>query len=94
MATLLRSAPKEVLHLSVTGAALERAFGIADALMKALTQRGLDVAVDSEPGVTTLKCIETGITLEFVLTEYIRRTRYETTPAEERAQKRYWERSR
>lgn len=92
--TLLRSAPKEVLHLSVTRAALDRALGIADALIKALIQRGFDVAVDGERGVTTLKYIETGTTLEFALTEYIRRTRHETTPAEERAQKRYWERSR
>jgi hypothetical protein len=92
--TLLRSAPKEVLHLSVTRDSLERALGITDALIKALLQRGFDVEIDGERGVTTLKCIETGTALEFALTEYVRRTRHEITPAEERARKRYWERSR
>ena len=92
--TLLRSAPKEVLNLSVTRDALDRALGLTDALIKALIQRGFDVDVDGERGVTTLKYIETGTRLEFALTEYIRRTRHEITPAEERARKRYWERSR
>lgn len=92
--TLLRSAPKEVLNLSVTRDALDRALGITDALIKALIQRDFDVAVDCERGVTMLKYIETGTTLELALTEYIRRTRHEITPAEERARKRYWERSR
>lgn len=92
--TLLRSAPKEVLHLSVTRDSLERALGITDALIKALLQRGFDVEIDGERGVTRLKCIETGTALEFALTEYVRRTRHEITPAEERARKRYRERSR
>jgi hypothetical protein len=92
--TRLRTAPKEVLNLAITHASLDRALGIVDALLKALNQRGFDVAVDAERGVTLLKWIETGTTLEFALTEYIRRTRHEITPAEERARKRYWDRSR
>ena len=91
--TQLRVAPKEVLNLSITRESLDRALGIVDALLKALIQRGFDVAVDSERGATLLKWIETGTTLEFALTEYIRRTRHEITPAEERARKRYWDRS-
>lgn len=92
--TQLRTAPKEVLNLSVTRESLERAIGIVDALLKALIKQGFDVEVDGERGVTLLRWIETGTTLEFALTEHIRRTRHEITSAEERAQKRYWERSR
>lgn len=92
--TQLRTAPKEVLNLSVTRESIDRALCIVDALLKALIERGFDIEVDGERGVTLLKWIEIGTTLEFALTEYIRRTRHERTPAEERAQKRYWDRSR
>lgn len=92
--TQIRSAPKEVLHLSVTREALDRALGIVDALLKALLPRGFEVTVDSGRGVTLLECVETGTTLAFEVTEHIRRTQHEITPEEKRAQKRYWERSR
>ncbi len=92
--TQLRTAPKEVLNLSVTRESIDRALCIVDALLKALIERGFDIEVDGERGVTLLKWIEIGTTLEFALTEYIRRTRHERTPAEERAQKRYWDHSR
>lgn len=90
----LRTAPKEVLNLSVTRESIDRALDIVDALLKELIKRGFDIEIDGERGVTLLKWVETGTTLEFALTEYIRRTRHERTPAEEQAQKRYWDRSR
>jgi len=92
--TQLRTAPKEVINISVTPESLDRALGLVDALLKALIKQGVDVEIDVDHGVTLLRWIETGTTLEFSLTEYIRRTRHEITPAEERARKRYWERSR
>jgi hypothetical protein len=92
--TQLRTAPKEVLNLSVTRESIDRALKIVDALLKEVIKRGFDIEVDGKRGVTLLKWIETGTTLEFALTEYIRRTRHERTAAEERAQKRYWDRSR
>lgn len=78
----------------MTPESLDRALGLVDALLKALIKQGVDVEIDVDHGVTLLRWIETGTTLEFSLTEYIRRTRHEITPAEERARKRYWERSR
>lgn len=92
--TLLRSAPKEVLNLSATKAALDRALGIADALVKALAKQGFELEVDTERGVTQVKWLETGTRMEFSLAEYVRRSPHVITPAEERARKRYWERSR
>ncbi len=92
--TQLRTAPKEVLNLSVTRDSIERALGIVDVLLKALIKQGFDVEVNAERGVTLLKWVETGTTIEFVMTEYVRRSRHQITPAEERAQKRYWARNR
>jgi hypothetical protein len=91
--SLLRSAPKEVLNISVTRTALDRALRIVDALFKTLAKQGIGVELDCERGVTQLKWLEAGTTLVFTLAEYVRRTRHEITPAEERARKRYWERS-
>lgn len=90
----LRSAPKEVLNLSVTKDALDRALAIADALLKALTKQGFEFEIDAEQGVTRVKWLETGTKMEFSLTEYVKRSQHEITPAEERARKRYWDRSR
>ncbi|MEI7612237.1 MAG: hypothetical protein WCK63_04970 [Betaproteobacteria bacterium] len=92
--TGLRSAPKEVLNLSVTRESLDRALGIVDAVLKALAKQGFEFEVDGERGVTTLKWIETGTTLNFALTEHIGRASHVITPAEERARKRYWDRYR
>lgn len=78
---------------SVTRDALDRALGLIDALLKALVLQGFDVAVDSDRGVSQLRSRETGTVLEFALTEYVRRSRHEITSAEERARKRYYERS-
>lgn len=91
--TLVRSAPKEVLNISVTHESISRAVGLADTLVKMLERQGFVIELDHERGTTLLRWTETGIALEFVLTEHIRRPRHEITPAEERAQKRYWNRS-
>jgi len=92
--TLLRSAPKEVLNLSVTKDTLDRALSIADALLKALAKHCFEVEVDPERGATQIKSLETGTRMEFSLTEHVTRSPHMITPAEERARKRYWERSR
>ena len=92
--TQLRTAPKEVLNLSVTHESLDRALNIVDALLKALIGRGFSVEIENQLGATVLKSITTGTSLQLSLTEHIRRTRHEITPAEERARKKYWERSR
>jgi len=92
--TLLRSAPKEVLNLSATKDALDRALGIADALIKALATQGFQLEVDTAFGVTRVWWLETDTRMDFSLAEYVRRSPHAITPAEERARKRYWERSR
>lgn len=90
----LRSAPKEVLNLSVTVGALDRALAISDSLVKVLIKHGFAFEIDAENGVTRIKWLETGTTMAFALTEYVPRAQHVLTPAEERAQKRYWNRSR
>tara|TARA_R110001583_G_scaffold165276_2_gene317813 strand:- start:18435 stop:18857 length:423 start_codon:yes stop_codon:yes gene_type:complete len=92
--TRLRSAPKEVLNLSVTKDALDRALALADALIKALTKEGFAFEIDAEKGGTWVKWLETGTKMTFVITEHIKRSAHVITPAEERARKRYWDRSR
>ncbi|RWA53773.1 hypothetical protein AU476_12730 [Cupriavidus sp. UYMSc13B] len=91
---MLRSAPREVLNLSATKEALDRTLSIADALIKALAKQGFEFEVDTERGVTQVSWLETGTRMEFSLAEYVRRSPHVITPAEERARKRYWERSR
>lgn len=92
--TLVRSAPKEVLNIAVTRSALDRALGFIDSLLKAMAKQGFEVEVNEERGASLFRRVETDTKLDFTLVEHIRRTRHEATPAEERAQKRYWERSR
>lgn len=84
----LRSAPKEVINLSVTKDALDRALAIADVLLKLLAKQGFEFEIDAEHGVTRVKYLATGTKMEFSLTEYVKRSRHEITPAEERAEKR------
>lgn len=92
--TLLRSAPKEVLNLSVTKASLDRALGIVDTLIRLLVTQGFEFEVNPSQGETLIRWLETGTTMAFSLTEHVKRLPHVTTPAEERAQKRYWGRSR
>lgn len=88
--TLARSAPKEVLNLSVTKGSLDRALLIADALVKALAGLGFEFSIDAERDVTWIHCTKTGTKMKFELTEHVKRSNHTITPAEERAQKRYW----
>lgn len=90
--TLARSAPKEVLNLSVTRATLDRALSLVEALFKVLATHGFEFAIDKERGVTLLRRLETGTELEFALVEQIRRTPHSITPKEERARQRYYQR--
>lgn len=92
--TLLRSAPSEVLHLVVTRDALDRALSLADLLLKALEKYDFEFLIDAERSVTWIRSRETDTKMEFSVTEHIRRTRHETTPAEERARQRYFNRAR
>ncbi|SOZ24701.1 conserved hypothetical protein [Cupriavidus taiwanensis] len=92
--TLLRSAPKDVLNLSVTKSSLDRAIGIADALIKSLAMQGFEFEVTSDQGETLIRWLETGTIMAFSLAEHVKRVPHVITPAEERAQKRYWGRSR
>jgi hypothetical protein len=91
---LLRAAPKEVINISVTLAELDRALGIADALLKTLAKHGFDCEIKTERGITLLRQIETGAALELTLSEYVRRSNHEPTPAEEKARNGYWARAR
>lgn len=90
---LFRSAPKEVLNLSVTRDALDRALGIADSLLKALAKYAFEFEIEADRGETFIKSLETGTKMEFSLTEHVKRTGHEITPAEERARQRYSKRS-
>ncbi|SOY40015.1 conserved hypothetical protein [Cupriavidus taiwanensis] len=92
--TLLRSAPKEVLNLSVTKASLGRSLGIVDVLIRTLATQGFEFEVNPNQGVTLIRWLENGTTMTFSLVEHVRRLPHVITPAEERAQKRYLGRSR
>lgn len=89
-----RSAPKEVLHLSVTQAVLDRALTFTDAVLRTSALHGFEFEIDKTRGITLFRKMDTNTNLEFTLTEQIRRTQHVMTPAEERARKKYWERSR
>jgi hypothetical protein len=93
-ASLVRAAPKEVLHLSVAPSSLERSLSIANTLINAVEKLGFEVNIDSQNGTTLLHWKENDTKVEFSLTEHVRRTRHEITPAEQLARQRYWDRSR
>jgi len=92
--TLLRSAPKEVLDLSVTKSSLDRSLWIVDALIKSLKTQGFEFEVHPDVGGTYIRWLETGTTMAFSLAEHVKRFPHVITPTEERAQKRYWQSSR
>ncbi|WP_196812938.1 hypothetical protein [Cupriavidus sp. WS] len=73
---------------------LGRTLGIVDALIKLLATQGFEFEVNPDQGETLIKWLETGTTMTFSLAEHVKRLPHVTTPAEERAQKRYWGRSR
>lgn len=92
--TLLRSAPKDGINVSVTRDSIERALLVVNGLLNALIKQGITCEVDSARGLTLLVQQETGTSLEFALTEHVSRSQHEVTAAEERARKRYWNNAR
>lgn len=88
----IRSAPEEVLNLQVTREAIDRALRIADALIKALENQGVEVWVDAKTKATYFDI--QGTAVSFTMTEHVARSRHEPTPAETKARERYWSRWR
>ena len=88
----LRSAPEEILNIEVTEGSLDRALLIMDTLIKAMAGRSGEIRIDADKKETLLHL--EGCDLPVTLTEHVGRTRHETTPAERKAQERYWNRSR
>lgn len=86
----LRSAPAQVLHIEVTRRALDRALLIADTLIKAFEQHGINVRVDPHEGCSYIDV--NSVSLEWTLAERVTRTRHEVTLAERRAIER-WQRA-
>ena len=91
--TKLRSAPSEVLNLSVTRASLDRALHITHFLLTALDEYLVRVEIDGLKSETVLEFKDTGVKMTFSLMEQVKRTQHEVTKAEEQARKRYFERS-
>src|SRR5690606_16336719 len=87
----LRSAPGEVLNIEVTRSSLDRALLLFDVLIKELAKRSITVHVDTAAQRTILDVEGTPVSL--AITEKIKRTRHEPTPAELKAQERYWDRT-
>lgn len=79
----LRNAPNEVLNFSVTPSSLDRALRIMDALIKGLARESVTVRVDAQARQTILD-VE-GTTVALALTEHVRRTPHQITPAERKA---------
>ncbi|UWE16613.1 hypothetical protein [Herbaspirillum huttiense] len=85
----VRSAPKEVLNLSVTEGTLERALLLTEALFAAIGKLGFDARIDSTNDRTLLESKEHRVSLEFALKESVKRSIHEVTAAEEMARQRY-----
>jgi hypothetical protein len=78
----LRSAPSEVLDVSVTEASLDRALLIMDTLIKAFAAQGVSVHIDKKRSATIAEV--GGTPIELSLNEYVRQVKHEITPAETR----------
>lgn len=87
----LRSAPEEILNIEVTEGPLDRALLIMDLLIKAMASRSGEIRVNADKKETLLHL--EGCDLPVTLTEHVGRKRHEITPAETKAQERYWNRS-
>lgn len=92
--TGLRGAPSEVLNISATHTALDRALEIANRLLTALAIHDFSVHLDCKNAVTVLRMNSTATELTFSLTEQVKRSAHEITEAEEAARKRYFDRIR
>ena len=85
----LRSAPTEVLNISVTEGSIDRALRIADSLLKSITVLGLTVEVREDKGASYL--VGRGTRLELSISEHVARSKHVLTESEERARKRYFD---
>ena len=85
----VRSAPREVLNISVTESALDRALLLSDALLSAVERLGFEVRVNSTDGKTLMRCKESGVDVEFLLKESVKRTVHEATPEEQKTRDKY-----
>jgi hypothetical protein len=88
----LRSAPAEVLHLEVTHSALDRSLLIMDTLLKALAERSISIRVDVQNKQSIVDVEGTPVTI--MISEQVKRSNHEETPAEKKAREQYWNRSR
>jgi hypothetical protein len=88
----LRAAPDEVLNINVTRLALDRTLLLVDTLLKELANHSISAAIDSKAKATVLNVEGTPVT--FTITETVKRTDHQETPAETKARKKYHERSR
>ncbi|TCS35641.1 hypothetical protein EDC30_110110 [Paucimonas lemoignei] len=84
----LRTAPDEVLNLRVTPSSLDRALLLTDTLLKELEKQSVSVHVDTQRKETVLELA--GTRVSFCITEQVKRTHHQDTPAETRAKERYW----
>jgi hypothetical protein len=88
-ASSVRSAPKEVLNVSVTEGTLDRALLLTDALITAVEKLGFVVKIDSANSKTLMHSKELSVDIEFVLKEGVKRSVHVVTPAEEMTRQRY-----
>jgi len=88
----LRSAPEDVLHIEVTPTSLDRAVALFSSLMSELERQNVSVRIDREGRSTYADVLDTPVKL--MITERVRRTDHEITPAEKKAQENYYSRSR
>lgn len=82
----LHSDPDACLNLVVTKGAMDRALLLTDALIKALELQGAVVSLEKKETRITLGATS----VSFTITEHVRCSRHEPTPAEERARQRYY----
>ena len=85
----IRSAPQDVLDISVTKGSVTRALELTSALFKLLEPLEFDVRIDTNKAHTML--LGRGTSIPLAITEHVSRSRHTLTKAEERAQKRYFE---
>lgn len=88
----LRCAPEDVLHIEVTPTSLDRAVALASTLIRELERQDVSVRIDREGRNTFADVLGTPVKL--MLTEHVRRSDHEITPAEKKAQEHYYSRSR
>lgn len=81
----LRSAPKDVLNISVTEGAVDRACTLLSNLLHAFEAVGGEITVVADKSATVLRL--NGAAAEMEVTEHVGRSNHVNTPSEERALK-------